>query len=230
MENFWNRDSYIWIYFECSFKTSHFDWFGGSSVKSESLTWRWKLRINGISAQHRFVINDRSNRKSLSRSAIAIGEHSRAVFWASIAPAAMHGYGYASVLRNRIAVSFFCGCFLPVALAEACLPFVLCDKVFYAEMCLIANESVWPYSVSRLSMTTIMTMPSFPSFHVFARSRLWKCNNVHYLSRDLLFYWKLTRFFCTKDLLMSDVLHPDWKSESREINHPLPSRRELSKD
>lgn len=84
----------------------------------------------------------RSIKSEVISSAIAIGGRSRSVFQASIAPAAMHGCGYASVMRNRIAVSFFCGCFLPAALVEACLPFVLCGKVFYAEMCLITNESV----------------------------------------------------------------------------------------
>lgn len=56
------------------------------------------------------------------------------------------------ILRNRIAVSFFCGRFLPAAwsAAEARLSFVLRDKVFYAEMRLITNESVWPYSVAFL--------------------------------------------------------------------------------
>lgn len=111
----------------------------------------------------------------------------------------MHGYGYASVLRNRIAVSFFCGCFLPVALVEACLPFVLCDKVFYAEMCLITNESVWPYPVAfpvvSLTITTTATI-TMPSFSYLCPSRaLWKCDNVHQLLRSL-FYWKLTFTFC----------------------------------
>lgn len=121
-------------------------------LKSELLERRWKLRVNRVSVDS-FVNYERSIKSQVLFRRNERDRHRWTLFrWTSVAPAVMHGCDYATVLRNRIAVSFFRRCFLPTGLVEACVTYPLsyATKCFtyplsYAEMRLIINESVRPY-------------------------------------------------------------------------------------
>lgn len=87
-----------------------------------------------------------------------------------------------------------------------------------------------PSRVSRLSMTITTTAAiTMPSFFISLPNRaIVKAHNNVAIAAIILL--EINAFCLYKGFtLTGDVLHPDWKSESRGINHPLPSHRELSK-
>lgn len=145
----------------------------------------------------------------------------------------MHGCGYASVLRNRIAVSFFCECFLPAALVEALLTLCLVrQSVLRGNVFNYKRKRVTVRSrVSRLSMTITMTtaaITTMPSFPYFCRDCESATMRITYRDRAAVLlginafclYQRFTygTTFCTR---IGKV--------KAGINHPLPSRREFSK-
>lgn len=132
----------------------------------------------------------------------------------------MHGCDYATVLRNRIAVSFFSRCFLPAGISRSLFAYPLsyATKCFiypssYAEMRLIINESVRPYfaAFSRLSTITVFY------FHIFFRIDA-KCESTitHTIflvtlakNRDWIILSGINRFAHMSLIYADNVLHSD---------------------
>lgn len=111
-------------------------------------------------------------------------------------PPAMHGYGYASGLRNRIAVSFFCRCFLPRwSLLTLCLArqSVLRGNVFNYKR----KRVTVPGRVSRLSMTMTATAITTNAHHLHISLPSRDCESATmYLSRSVTVILLGINVFC----------------------------------